>query len=275
MFSVLMAVYAGDKPEWLDSSLMSLYRQTVPAAQVVMVVDGPISNEIENILKKYLSLLPLEIHVLEKNSGLPEALNFGIQFITQPWVIRFDSDDVCRANRLEICQQFIARNNVDFFGAQIFEFDSGSNRNIGVRRVPRDAAGIRSMLYWRNPFNHVTICIKKEILVSCNFPAIPGFEDYALWVSLISRKLVFCNINDVLVDVRAGSSMMQRRSGLRYVFGEWKFRKFFFRCKGFNKAKIILFGLTRGVIFLLPEKLKTVIYHLFLREKAVSAQINS
>lgn len=52
-FSVAMCVYGGDNPEWFDNSLESIINQTVKPNEIVLVVDGPIPNTIENIIMKY------------------------------------------------------------------------------------------------------------------------------------------------------------------------------------------------------------------------------
>ena len=53
-FSVATSVYGKDDPAWLDMALDSvIVSQTVKPAEVVLVVDGPISNEIEAVIEKY------------------------------------------------------------------------------------------------------------------------------------------------------------------------------------------------------------------------------
>ncbi|EFJ0086060.1 amylovoran biosynthesis protein AmsE, partial [Escherichia coli] len=44
-FSVLMSLYIKEKPEYLHECLKSLYEQTKQADEIVLVYDGPITNE--------------------------------------------------------------------------------------------------------------------------------------------------------------------------------------------------------------------------------------
>lgn len=52
-FSVSMCVYGGDNAEWFDMALESVVNQTVPPNEIVLVVDGPIPEDIMDVIKKY------------------------------------------------------------------------------------------------------------------------------------------------------------------------------------------------------------------------------
>lgn len=52
-FSVAMCVYNGDNPKWFDAALESIVNQTVKPSEIVLVVDGPISEEIQLVIDKY------------------------------------------------------------------------------------------------------------------------------------------------------------------------------------------------------------------------------
>lgn len=53
LFSVAMCVYGGDNAEWFDAALESVINQTVKPNEIVLVVDGPISDEIQLVINKY------------------------------------------------------------------------------------------------------------------------------------------------------------------------------------------------------------------------------
>lgn len=55
-FSVAMCVYEKDNPKWFDEALASIFKQTLTPDELILVVDGPISNEIEDIIEKYRKL---------------------------------------------------------------------------------------------------------------------------------------------------------------------------------------------------------------------------
>ena len=55
-FSVAMCVYGGDNPEWFDIALESIIEQTVKPNEIVLVIDGPVPNTIQNVIDKYSSI---------------------------------------------------------------------------------------------------------------------------------------------------------------------------------------------------------------------------
>lgn len=53
-FSVAMCVYGGDNPKWFDRALESIIiNQSIKPTEVVLVIDGPISSEHEDVINKY------------------------------------------------------------------------------------------------------------------------------------------------------------------------------------------------------------------------------
>lgn len=52
-FSVSMCVYGGDNAEWFDEALGSVIDQTVKPQEIVLVVDGPIPDSIQEVIEKY------------------------------------------------------------------------------------------------------------------------------------------------------------------------------------------------------------------------------
>lgn len=51
--SALMATYAGDNPAYFDEALESVFTRTRVPDELVLVVDGPISDESERVISRY------------------------------------------------------------------------------------------------------------------------------------------------------------------------------------------------------------------------------
>ncbi|HDS3819188.1 TPA: amylovoran biosynthesis protein AmsE, partial [Morganella morganii subsp. morganii] len=47
-------------------------------------------------------------------------------------------------------------------------------------------------------------------------------EDYNLWIRIISSGYKVANLNEILVQVRGGGSMIKRRKGASYIKSEFK-----------------------------------------------------
>ena len=66
-FSVLMSLYIKEKPEYFIQCMDSILNQTIKPDQIVIVKDGPLTENLENVLKQYMvdsptlyTIVPLE-----------------------------------------------------------------------------------------------------------------------------------------------------------------------------------------------------------------------
>ena len=102
-YSVLMSVWAGEKPERLKESLDSLLTQTVPPDEIVLVEDGPLTPALEDVITEALKKAPesLKTVPLPKNLGLGGALKEGLTHCSYELVARMDSDDICYPERMQ------------------------------------------------------------------------------------------------------------------------------------------------------------------------------
>ena len=80
-FTILMSVYRKEKVQWLKESIESMLNQTVQAKEFLIIQDGPLTQELNEVLKGYKAQYPdyFRIVPLEKNVGLGLALQRGIE----------------------------------------------------------------------------------------------------------------------------------------------------------------------------------------------------
>ena len=121
--SVLQSVYRKDNPEFLNDSLRSLKEQTLPADQIILIKDGTLTSELEDVISEWKEKLPLKVVGYENNQGLAHALNFGLQFVETELVSRMDSDDIAFSERFEKqVKEFETDKNLSVLGTGIEEF---------------------------------------------------------------------------------------------------------------------------------------------------------
>lgn len=268
MFTVLMSVYSREKPEALDQALASLARQTLPPAEIVLVKDGPLTPELDAVIARHAAELPLKLLPLERNIGLTGALNAGLGLASQPWVMRFDSDDICQPNRVQVQTDMAARQDLDLFGAQIGEFESDAAVVGRARTVPCDHAEIVKFARRRNPFNHMTVCYRRDLVLQHGgYPAIPLMEDYALWAKLLAAGARTANSPERLVLARVGNGMLARRGGMRYVKSEWTLQALLVRLGLKSRVASLIDGCLRSAVFLSPLGLRGWAYARLLRQR--------
>ena len=80
-FSVCMSVYKNDKPAEVNMALGSVINQSVRPSEIVLVIDGPIPDSLNDILdgfsRKYTDLF--NIIRLSENKGLGNALKLATE----------------------------------------------------------------------------------------------------------------------------------------------------------------------------------------------------
>jgi glycosyltransferase involved in cell wall biosynthesis len=268
MLSVLMSVYSRENPEYLHDALQSLVIQTVQPNEIVLVKDGPLTPELDSVIDDYSHHLSLRVVELQENSGLAQALNSGLRFVSHPWVMRFDTDDICVKDRIEKQIAIIKEGKYDLFGAQIDEFKTDYHFPIRIRHVPYEYDDIVKYSLRRNPFNHMTVCFRKAIIQELGgYPNIAFMEDYALWLKMIAAGAKVCNLSEILVHVRIGNGMINRRGGSGYIRSEWKLQMLMYSLGMKSVFGVFLDGLARSLIFMSPVGLREFIYQSILRKK--------
>ena len=260
-----MAVYAGDKPEWFREAIHSaVFKQTRPVDQVVLVIDGPVSREYEEVIDRIKRLDNSIVIQLRVNSGLAAALTEGLKHCSSEYVARFDSDDICHPRRIELQMEYLERyKNVDVLGAQIMEFDEKMEYCFGLRMVPCDHESIKDFSKKRSPVNHMTVIYKKSVVNDVGgYPRLHGREDYGLWIKLLGDGYKFANLPDVLVDSRGGLPMFKRRGGQRHVIPEWNLHKYKISNNVYLKKYSYFILISRIIVALLPVRLRGLCYRL-------------
>lgn len=225
-YSVLMSVYAKDKPEYLDAAIASMARQTVPFRDMVVVCDGPLTDGLDAVLDNWAWELDgrLSVHRLPENGGLGPALAAGLPLCRCDIVARMDADDVSRLNRCELLLEKMTAESLDLVGGAIEEFESEPHDMGAIRRPPLTTSEIVSYAKARNPFNHVSVMFDRRAVEAVgSYKPFPFMEDYYLWVRMLMNGCSCANIPDVVVDVRTGKGMYDRRSNAGYLKSQKKF----------------------------------------------------
>ncbi len=261
-FSVLMSLYFKEKPEYLTECFESLKNQTVQADEIVVVFDGAITPELEQVVQNFAEILPLNIVRLEQNQGLGKALNHGLTHCRNEWVFRMDTDDICIPERFEKQVAFIEQNpDTIIFGGQIAEFGSDINDIVSYRRVPTETKAIVEFTQKRCPFNHMTVAYQKNAVLECG-----GYqdlqEDYYLWIKLVALGKKVANLPEVLVYARVGNGMVGRRRGIAQAKAEWRLFKLKHRVGMQNVVSGLITFTMRVIPRLLPTTLLTHFYKL-------------
>ncbi len=271
-FSVLMSVYYKENAEYFDLSLKSILKQQTKAPdEFVLVCDGELSDELNEVIAKYEAEYKEAFKVcrLPKNEGLGNALNFGLKECSFELIARADSDDICEETRFEE-QLRLFENDDDLavVGSDIDEFKIDPNKPFRYKRMPVEHKAIYNMCKFRNPINHMTAMFKKSAIESVgSYLNLKFLEDYYLWIRVLAKGYKFQNIPKPLVHARVGNGMIERRSDHVCIDGWQTISSFMLKAKMINVFEYIRNIISvRGFIYA-PPKVKAFFYKTILRSR--------
>lgn len=269
-FSVLMSVYAKEKAKNLDDAMKSILNQTLLPNEIVIVRDGPLTDELDAVLQKYTKNSKIiKTVTLEKNSGLGIALNKGIENCSYDIIARVDSDDVSVPERFKEQIEYLKLHpEVDIISSNIIEFDENLENELTRKNVPETDAEIKAYIKKRCPFNHMAVMYRKKAIVKVgSYEDCPYFEDYYLWCKVFKDGGSFYNIQKPLVHARGGLSMVSRRGGARYVQHIYSFQRKIFRLGVTSAYELATNSVIRILVSIAPNRIRGVFYKNALRGK--------
>lgn len=268
-YSVLISVYYKEKAEYLIECLESMVHQTVEPSEIVIVKDGKLTVELEDVLTEYKTKYQrlFKFVCLEKNVGLGLALAEGIKNCSYELIARMDSDDISIPNRCELqLREFAKDSLLDVCGGYIKEFCDSKEKVVSIRKVPLVDSEIKEYQKRRDAVNHVTVMFKKsKVLEAGNYQHALLMEDSLLWTNMILHGATFKNIADYLVYVRTGADMFKRRGGLKYFKKYKNGRKIILQTGYISKWDYYYTLLVQLIFSILPNSVREFVYEKLLR----------
>ncbi|MFW7378382.1 MAG: glycosyltransferase [Oligoflexus sp.] len=263
-----MSLYAGERPEYLTECLESLAQQTLLPGEVIVVLDGPIDNELTDILSKYNNQLFINIVPIRRNVGLGLALNEGLKKTRFDFIARMDTDDICLPERFEKQISYLTKHpDVSVLGSNIAEFRKDPQNICSRRQVPIDHDSIVKYAKFRCPMNHMTVVFRKSSVLSTGgYRDLRVSQDYDLWVRMLLRGYKFSNIDEELVLARIGN-LEKKRGGRKYLHIERQIFKSFYH-SGFITATQFRINIAlRFLARTAPSEIRKHLYHFILRRR--------
>lgn len=214
--ATLICVYHGDVPELFGAALCSTFEQKLRSgfeSRIFLGVDGPVSEELEQVIRQYSDQLFL-VERSAENRGLAKSLNALISRLTdEEFVFRMDADDLSLCDRYQAQLDYLASHpDIDILGTAITEVDctTGQERKIGFCRGPQDAI---NNIHRRVPVAHPTVCFRRRVFQTVGgYPLAGTNEDLALWFECLRAGLKFDNISHAYLRFRISKGFWQRRS---------------------------------------------------------------
>jgi len=231
-YAVVVPVYNGAK--YLESTLLSLFEQSHPAAEVIVVNDGS-TDETGEILQGLATKYErLRVYSFANNVGVSRARNYGIEQAESPWCMLFDADDLAdpelaRTYSIEwqLARQTGAEPDMLFCATVLVDGDnrviSGENRFRSV--MPDEMLG---HLFVRNPIVSCSgVMIRRDAVLSLGGfdPELRYSEDWELWLRMAASRVIRY-VDRVLCRIRrhpgnASASLNRMLNGERQVLSRY------------------------------------------------------
>ncbi len=265
-FSVLMSLYWREHPSYLYESLNSVFSQTLVPDEVVLVEDGPLTPELDSMVREFQEKYPaLKLVKIPVNSGLGNALNEGIKYCTCNIVARMDTDDICKPDRFEKQIGFMESHpDVHVLSSGILEFIDTVENITAVKKLPETHNEILCYSRKRCPVNHPSAVFRKHSVIECGGYG-PFPEDYYLWAKMIMKGYKFHNLQEPLLFFRSSNDVYKRRGGWNYFIAMSKLQVFLYKIKFLPIGTFLYNFIIRGVVSLAPNVVRKAIYTKFLR----------
>lgn len=280
-YSVLMSVYAKERPDFLKAALCSMVRQTVRPAEIVLVCDGPLTDDLEAVLEEFGEKSTdrdisgcLHLVRLEKNAGLGAALSEGLKHCSCEWVARMDSDDIAAKDRCRRQLEYIEKHpEVCALSGTIAEFtgnakteEDAKNAVTSYKKVPGTWTEIKEYIKKRNPLNHPCVMFRKSsVLKAGSYQPCLLFEDYDLWVRMYLDGCIMANLDDVLLYMRV-NEVHKRRGGISYAGNIVKFWGNMYKRGIISWPQYLTRAGVRVMVSLMPNVMRKIVYEKKLRE---------
>ena len=265
-FSVSMCVYGGDNAKDFDEALESVFNQTLIPNQVVLVVDGPIPNDIDQVINNYENQYDFfEVYRLKENQGHGNARRFGFSKCNYDYVAIADADDINVKDRFEIQMDYFKKNpTLSAISSGCYHFVNSIDNVLNEEILPQTDSEIKSFLKKRCPLCQPSVILRKEDVDKAG-----GYldwyhaEDYYLWIRMFLNGATFANSEKSLVYMRTDPDQVNRRGGYKYYKSMQTLFKYMFNNDVID-YKTYLFNVSSRFVMqvLMPSKLRA-----FVRKK--------
>ena len=218
-FSFLMVVSPKDDASKLVRCLNSLTSQSSQSFEILIVINGPIPDSLNLILKKYENSDLFRFIKSVDTLALGLALNLGTSIVSTEWILRIDPDDICLENRVALAAKYVEESSFDL--AFFSNYELGDVKDQIFKRKLPNTFNVNTFMTF-NPSVHSTALIKMSTLNGLGgYHDIYLAEDYELWLRFILAKKVIKFFPDFIIIYDA-EGLGKRRKSLSTIYGEVK-----------------------------------------------------
>lgn len=212
--SIILAVHNGATT--INQALQSIAAQTYQDFEVIIIDDDSTdaTSRLLTVWQKKMEPMPVHIIHNSKNQGQTAALNQGLASATGEYIARLDADDWWTPDKLARQVAWLAGHpNYGILGSAYRNHQGQTQK---IRRPPKTDTQIRRHIYWRNPFGHSCVLLRRAVVQSVGGydPSIRYGQDLDLWFRLLPRTKL-ANLPHVLCHRTVTPNETKQRHQMR------------------------------------------------------------
>ncbi|SDD24935.1 Glycosyl transferase family 2 [Mucilaginibacter pineti] len=214
--TVLMPAYNAGK--YIGDAIASVLNQTFMDFELLIINDGSTDDTVD-VVNSFED--PRIVLIYQDNKGIAQALNNGLKYARAAFIARFDADDICYPQRLQLQYDFMIANPgysvigsaadyVDMDGVHLFTHKPPAFSNEEIQQLKYSVC----------PFIHSCVFYRRDVIINkggYNEHAYT-FEDHFLWVNILKDQKA-CNLPQPLIKVRLNPESIT-------IDEKWRPRKF-------------------------------------------------
>jgi Glycosyl transferase family 2 len=199
--AITVLMPAHNAAAFIGEAIASVLNQTFVDFELLIINDGS-TDETARVIQQFTDA---RIRVINQpKAGIAAALNKGLELANARLVARFDADDICIPNRLQVQYDFVqAHPNYVVVGCDVEYVDAHGGFVFAHEMPAHTDADIRKLTMAICPFIHSGVLFDKEAIVRAGGynERAHTFEDHFLWNQVLQQGSG-CNLPQVLLQVR-------------------------------------------------------------------------
>lgn len=242
LVSIITPLYNSEK--YIGETIESVLNQSYSNWEMIIIDDQSSDNGVE-IVEKYKKLDErIKLFLNDKNIGVSDSRNRGIESSKGKYIAFLDSDDLWKKNKLEIQIKFMEENRISI-SYTAYEKLREVGKNKSKIEVP-NKINYKKLLKG-NLMGCLTVIIKKDFLGTFRFKNIKQ-EDYVLWLELLKETDYAYGIEESLAYYRIlknSRSSNKIKLALFNFYIHWKIEKLNFIKASYYYLNYIVRGFIR------------------------------
>ena len=219
--AIILPVYIKDNPLWLNEAVKSVVLQAYKNVKLFVGLDGPVTHELEVILRGYASQFDVSTVDFAENRGMAAVLNDLLELAFSEgyeYIARMDADDISLPDRFLKQMDYLEQHpDVDVVGGAVSIIDEQGIEKGKVLTYPETHEGCIKRFERRNPLAHPTVLFRKRYFDKAGCLYRPDYrknQDTLLWYDGLMKGVKMGNVSDVVLKFRSTDDMIKnRRSG--------------------------------------------------------------